>query len=360
MTDRSSIAILVQDATIARGTERAAINLANALALHGYRVGLVSLFSAHGPTAFTLHSDIKIIHLDQRRDVSNNLQRLFKLIKTTRSLRIPTAQYATLIASEDMLTFNSLLLKLFRRHLNVIGWSHILYGNSPLILTFIRRFTFRYLNTLVVLNEGDLKSFGSDSIERIVKIPNMNSFPKLKIADYSQKRAIAVGTYTKDNGKGFDLLIRGSAPILRRHRDWKIMIIGKDVQGSELEQIAQKEDIRQQIDLLPVSTSISDMYQLASFCIMTSRQESFSLVITEAKSHSLATLAYDVSHGPRELIADETDGYLIPVGDEQLFGERLEQLITNEELRRKLGEAAGESSHAFSAEAVFHEWERLL
>lgn len=61
----------------------------------------------------------------------------------------------------------------------------------------------------------------------------------------------------------------------------------------------------------------------ASFLLMTSRSEAFSLVVAEAMAAGCLPIAYDVPYGPRELIAHGRTGWLVPAGDVQALADTL-------------------------------------
>ena len=61
------------------------------------------------------------------------------------------------------------------------------------------------------------------------------------------------------------------------------------------------------------------------------------------------------------MIQDESMGMLIPMGREDLFVEKLQQLMTNPELRRKMGAAARRSIYErYTVEIIMQKWVALF
>jgi peptidoglycan biosynthesis protein MviN/MurJ (putative lipid II flippase) len=57
-------------------------------------------------------------------------------------------------------------------------------------------------------------------------------------------------------------------------------------------------------------------------------------------SAGLPVVSYDTVAGPSDIITDQVNGFLVSVFNDELFLERLQKLVDDEELRSKLGMAA--------------------
>lgn len=74
----------------------------------------------------------------------------------------------------------------------------------------------------------------------------------------------------------------------------------------------------------------------------------------------LPVVSYACPCGPRDIIRDGQDGFLVEPGDKETFAVRLRQLIEDEELRRRMGQAAKINSQRFSLDNVMKQWEDLF
>jgi glycosyltransferase involved in cell wall biosynthesis len=63
------------------------------------------------------------------------------------------------------------------------------------------------------------------------------------------------------------------------------------------------------------------------------------MVLLEAKSHGLPIVSYACPTGPREIVREGVDGFLIE-DDAAAFGAAVQKLIENGALREQMGEAA--------------------
>ena len=92
----------------------------------------------------------------------------------------------------------------------------------------------------------------------------------------------------------------------------------------------------------------------------TSLYEPFGLVLPEVMSCGIPVVAFDCPYGPREIITDGVDGFLIKDRNVEVFAEKVCQLMCNEELRRKMGQAGVISSKRFSADIIMPQWKSLF
>lgn len=86
-------------------------------------------------------------------------------------------------------------------------------------------------------------------------------------------------------------------------------------------------------------------YSEADLLVVPSRYEPFGLVILEGMLYGLPIAAADVG-GPGEILEHEQTGLLFPPGDVGALARAVLRLVTNQQLRRRLGEAAAREVRA--------------
>lgn len=156
--------------------------------------------------------------------------------------------------------------------------------------------------------------------------------------------------------KGVDILINAAA-LLESDVDCSVLIVGGDsgsrAQVARLRDLARERGIEQRVafvgavdhDQLPL------YYSAADVCVVPSHYESFGLVAVEAMASGLPVVASRVG-GLTGTVRDGETGYLVPWLCPEPFAERIELLLSNEPLRRSLGEAAREAVTRFRWETV--------
>lgn len=99
---------------------------------------------------------------------------------------------------------------------------------------------------------------------------------------------------------------------------------------------------------------------LADVVVLSSHFEGFGLVLVEAMALGRPVVATDCPSGPAEIIRDGIDGFLVPVGDAQVLGERLIRLLEDPAAARQMGERARMGADAFSKTAMIEQYRRVL
>ncbi|MFB3388849.1 glycosyltransferase family 4 protein [Flavobacterium sp. LAR06] len=206
---------------------------------------------------------------------------------------------------------------------------------------------------MVALSDENLKEW---NVRNVVVIPNPSWIKSKKTADLKQKKVIAVARNSYE--KGLDRLLLIWKGIGEKYPDWTLDIYTDDV--DTLEQEAIKLEIESGINYLHFVKNIQKKYLKASICAMTSRTEGFPMVLLEAMASGLPCIAYDCPTGPRAIITNAENGFLIPDNNIEMYVGKLSFLIENEEVRLKFGLDAKETSKEYSVKIIMEQWRNFL
>ena len=189
-------------------------------------------------------------------------------------------------------------------------------------------------------------------------IPNPVRLKPATTSELNCKRALAVGRFTRQ--KDFPSLIRAWSRVASRHADWKLDIYGSGGEYQAISAEIEKNNLSGVISLKGETKDIEKEMLSASMLIMTSLYEGFGNVIIEAMSCGLPVVSYACPCGPKDIITDGVDGYLVPPKDEETLAERICRLIEDKTLRYSFGGAALERSKDFRIERVIKMWTDLF
>jgi glycosyltransferase involved in cell wall biosynthesis len=98
-------------------------------------------------------------------------------------------------------------------------------------------------------------------------------------------------------------------------------------------------------DLLPDALGfvpqeqLGEIYDRAGVVVLVSQMEGLPNVVLEAMAHGKAVIATPVGGIP-SVIKDGTTGFLVPVGDAVALRETIKRVLADDDLRRRVGEAA--------------------
>lgn len=215
--------------------------------------------------------------------------------------------------------------------------------------------TAKRYDKLVGLTARDVILWGKP--KNMTYIYNPLSFRSELKSTCNQKRIIAVGSFTP--AKGMDQLLHAFGQIAHRHSDWKLDIYGSGQDKNLLLQLIEKYHLMEQVALHDPCANIADKLLESSIYAFPSRSDGFGLVITEAMECGLPTVAMDCECGPREIVTSET-GIVVPDKDIAAFALALETLMKDEQLRRKMGQAAQVEVARFYPENIMPQWLALF
>lgn len=206
---------------------------------------------------------------------------------------------------------------------------------------------------VVVLTDHDEQQWRKYT-DKAKRIYNPITLASPQVSDCTNKRVIAVGRL--DYVKGYDMLIDVWVKVNKKHPDWKLTIFGTGKDRAALAK--QIEDLGlEKVVILPGATKhISEEYAKSSIFVSSAREEGFGNVMTEAEASGLPVVAFDCPYGPREIIRDGYNGYLVPLNDKAQMAERILSLIEDSEKRMLMGKRSLEVVTKFSLGNIINDW----
>ena len=205
------------------------------------------------------------------------------------------------------------------------------------------RIAARY-DRFVVLTEEDRLYWGD--LKNIRVIPNPRPFIRTSPAALENKIVIAVGRYTRQ--KGFDMLLEAWGSI--DTAGWTLRIVGS---GTPLRGIPENV-------VTGPSPDIVKEYSESSVFVLSSRYEGMPMALLEAQACGLPSVAFECKCGPKDVITDRKDGFLVREGDIVSLAAKIKMLMDDKELRIGMGTAAFANSERFDSGKIMAEWKKLF
>lgn len=210
---------------------------------------------------------------------------------------------------------------------------------------------------LVVLSPYEKEAvWGNDA--RVSVIPNPLRLLSARTSSLNQKRIIAAGRLVAE--KNFSCLIRAFHQLSTRFPDWTLSIFGDGPLRPTLLELINTLGLADRVFLPGFVSDMESSFVDSAFFVHPSLYETFGLVILEAMGCGLPVISYDCPFGPRSIISDEIDGFLIPLGDELALTKAMATLMENEHLRKQMGRASLEKAKQYDIDLILLRWEQLF
>jgi len=363
------------------GMERVLTIKANYLAeVFGYEVSIVTTEQLGRPVFFPVSEKVRLYHLDigihakfgKENYVEKFISRYFKTKEYVRELKKLLNEVQPDI-TVSLLGLDIEYLNGFKDGSIKIGELHFPSNFRQLMarklssafipnwIAAIRTKTFkqacRKLTRLVVLTEEEKTSWkGANNVE---VIPNALSYFPETVAVCEVKKAIAVGRLVYE--KGFDMLIQTWKQIYENHPDWELHIYGDGVEKENLLRQIQQENLDEVVKIHEPVKDIYNQYLQHSMMLFPSRYlDALPMVLIEAMSCGLPLVAFDAPCGPKDVIREGVNGFLVKTGDIETLSQRINELIESETMRKTMGKAAREMSFNYGEEKIMKRWMQLF
>lgn len=361
----------------AGGTERIVSVKANYFAEHlGYDVTIIVTEGNKGNSFFPLSNKVKVINLGIGfEDLWNKsfLMKVFLYLKKQRD-------YKRLLTRELLKIQPDITISTLRREINFIndvqdgsykiGELHLSRSNyrrvdskDPFIKYLFSKWwkrdvimDLKKLDRFVVLNQKAISEW--PELDNVIMIPDPLPLNQMGKSSLKSKRIVTIGRYSYE--KGYDYLLRVWSIVEKKYPDWQLNVYAM---GDPTPYVKLMDELSIDPRRCHLNSSLVDVeseYLRSSILVQPSRTEGFGLVLVEAMACGLPVVAFDCENGPRSLISDGEDGFLIPAFDVEMFADRLMVLMNDIKLRSEMGERGYIKSQRYHISKIARQWEQLF
>lgn len=346
------------------GLEKAVLSLANALnESKDYDITLYVFL--HSKSIIPIADGIEIVFLSERKVKKESLlEKYSRKISELASIKRIIRKIHNSIVISTRNEYTTIISKNSDNTNFIIGQLHNDYSPKE-FKDFCNKY--KRVNAFPQLNQTfkDEIETAMRKKNNFTQVPVIPNFIERQIYTEVQREnyIIAVGRLSKV--KGYERLIEIWDLICKQRKNgnnWKLLIIGDGEESKNLHKLVREKLLDDKIIFLG-RKSVDDVYSYmrkSKIYTLTSYSESFSLVSVEAMHNKLPVIAFDVRSGPRSIIKDGESGFLIEDGNLDEYANKIELLMTNEELWKKMSNAAYKQSELFLKENVMKKWYDLI
>lgn len=349
------------------GAERVLSGMASYWASAGHDVALVTLSNPNSDW-YKLHPKVERVGLGLLvmaggpiEAIRNNLRRVWRLRRALARFRPDVV--ISFIEKTNILT----LLACIGLRLPVIVSERADPREKPVepVWNRLRAWTYGRADAIVIQSaalRNWAEQFSSSRTVHVIPNPVRRLAETERDGDSTlakqEKTVIAMGRLTHQ--KGFDVLISAFVRCLERQPGWRLIILGEGEERPQLEAQVAALGIADHVSLPGVVRNPERELRHAEFFVLSSRWEGFPNALLEAMSCGLPVVATDCPTGPADIIRDGEDGLLTPANDAVALARAMEQVMTDKNLRLRLGRNASTVHSRFSEVAIMSNWEMIV
>jgi len=357
------ILIYVDSMRPSGGIERVITNLCNEWAKE-YNVEI--LVKDEPESFYDLDSRVKIASLQFPfiMDMSSRTSRVLNLIKSIFLTRKKLNLYIDEFSPDIIYTSNPvnsleicLLGKRYRNRL-VISEHGSKYGYNR-IYKILKRIIYPLSRYVSVPTLTDTKSYLKENINAVY-IPHLTTFKIVERTQPKENIVLNIGRLTSDKNQIELLKIWNHLKQKEPNNDWKLVIVGKGEKLDELEKYVIAHNLENSVSIVQPTKLISKYYEKSSIFAFTSKFEGFGMVLLEAMSFGIPCISFDCPSGPRDIVIDNVNGYLVDQSDSTGFSLKLLELMNNTKKLQEMGNEAFKSATEWDNTTILELWNQLF
>ena len=359
------------------GIESATINTANGL-VDKYDVEIVSFYNLDKNQADKLDSKVSVRYLckyQPNREIFKEylrkrryckafiegLKAVFILIQKKVLVINTIVECNSKYIVSTRYTFSALLSKYGTEDNIKIAQEHHYHNNDKKYINVLTKKYKRidYLFALTKTLENDYKKFlANNKHTKVVLMPNMLGYVPSKCSKLDNKNIITVSRF--DCGKKNDDIIRAFSKL--KDKDSKLYLIGDGKEFNNLSKLVDELNLCDRVIFTGYKTHDEiEKYMLDScLFLMASLTEGLPMVLLEAMSYGVPCIAYETDSGVSDIIDSNKNGYVVKNRDEKEYVDKIDRILKDDKLRKKMGNNARESINSFTKEEILKRWYNVL
>lgn len=235
-----------------------------------------------------------------------------------------------------------------------------LYKIIKPLIKIIWKNSFAVISNSQGLRELALKTNPKQAIGIIYNGIDISDFVPKSEKRPADKVIITTGASRVTDRKGIDYLIRAIKILDQKYPNIHLKALGDGNAKANLENLAKELGLEKKVEFIGriPRENTAPYYQEAGIFVLPSFNEGMSNAMLEALASGLPLIATNTG-GTSELVEEGVNGLVIKTKDVQDLADKIEILMKDEDLRKKMGEASRRKAEAMSWEKVAKEYIEL-
>lgn len=342
------------------GAERVFVNLAEYFVSRGYRVTMVTQYKRENEYALPEGADRVISDITAQEEggrIGNFFKRYAKLRRIFREIGADVV--LSTFGKNNLMAICSNFFLPTKVVVSVVAEPREEYPGR--LMRFLAKTLFYFADGIVMQTTDAVHFFQRSLQKRCVILKNsLNpAFVRPRFEGERRQEIVAVGRV--DENKNQRMAIRAFSQIADRFPDSRLTIYGEGELRQQLLNEIRQLGMEDRIFMPGAVTDVPERIERAYAFVLTSFTEGMPNTLIEAMSLGLPCISTDCPcGGPKDLIEDGVNGYLVPVDDDGALAKRLAELLADPEKAEEIGRNAAMLQEEYLPESVNASWENYF
>lgn len=357
------------------GVENVIANTANMLS-NDYEIEIISFYKKEKQIPYKINKNIEIKYL---LNFSSNREEFKKAVKVLNIIKIVKegikATYILinkniLIKREIINSDSKIIISTrynFSKILNKFGKENAIKIHQEHTYTINKKYikklnNLQSLDYVMPVSKALLKKYQNKVNIKLKYIPlALNYYPQEnEVSNLNNNNLIAIGRLEKE--KNMIELIYIIKELVTKNSTIKLNIFGDGSEKEKINNLIKEYNLENNIKLwgFKKQDEIKETMKDSALLLMTSKEESFGLVLIEAMSYGVPCIAYSTAEGAKDIINNKT-GYLInDYNREEYINTIKKYLELSLKDKRIIGKEARKFSENYKYEKIQKEWLQFI
>ena len=362
----------------AGGAEKVFCEMANMLSERGHSVTAIAFDKNKGKPFYAVNENVKFINSGQGCKLGKNWWQKIRASFYSKNEKelyseeiyddIRAKRLAPFVNEKDfdvIISYNPsatrILIHKLKVKIPIITMFHVYPETILKDMSYLTKIALEKCSVIQVLLPSYVNITRKYIDNKMVVIPNI--VPQYSNSDCHKEKCIVNVARIDGQTKRQILLIEAFNKIKTKHPDWKLEFWG-DIDYDKkyykkYQNMISHYKLSEQAFFRGATNNVLNVYNKAAIFAFPSAYEGFGLALTEAMSAGLPAVCCKSCPAVNELIKDGENGFLCENGVDA-FAQALEKLMSDEELREKMGKAAKEDMKQYAPDKIWDMWEKLI
>lgn len=252
------------------------------------------------------------------------------------------------------------------------GNTRQLFNKQNSIVRIFTKIAFKKVEKIITPSSGvceDVKNLFNLRNEKVDFVYNFVDFEKIENLSkenveeeifIKKSKPIILAVNRLDLQQKDTITLLNAFFIVLQNLDSLLVIIGEGPDRPKIEKKIKELNLELNVFLLGHRDNPYKYIKKSDIFVLSSFHEGMPIVLIEAISCRLPVVATDCNFGPREIIKDGYNGFLVKIGDYKTMAERIIELLKNEELRKNFIENSQNILKNFSSETALWKYKEII